>query len=491
MGVLGNLIVNNIVDYTIRSTINAGKFFNVPATRKYFGDWSDSFTDFENYANEHFVAMDAVATTDTWMGVDADAAKTMLSDTETTLLNDILKLHDDIDSLHATILENFKLTVDSDPEAYISYDDLTKIENDFKEKSEAYNAQVKTVEDMILSLQEKYSKYGDIRTQDFSAGKTAFSNFCGPDESLGSLAVEIAFSNFCSDDKPEGYLAYCRQKLIQFDNETQILIEEANLDSRVDDLNKRMASFIVENHPEYLQLTNLNNVDKFVSGDNIFLFDASFWSFVDVKLVRKIYSKVIKDNSNYAVNRPFFYGYMTHLNNIGSENWSDEDCESISMIMHLAIKNKDTELLNHALTEFTYTKEIDRRDTWGGDNVTYEIGVNKELMSKVLEHVDWKTQGRTYSTLSRIANMPSETFMTAYYDSGEIRKGYEKPYIRLGSSIVDEKLKITITTNNNSYEFMSVNMYKRIGEESYKCLLAKGMVLCQDLVQIKMRGSAS
>ena len=201
MGVLGTLIVNNIVDYTIRSTINAGKFFDVPATKKYFGDWSDSFTDFENYANEHFVAMDAVATTDTWMGVDADAAKTMLSDTETTLLNDILKLHDDIDSLHTTILKNFELTVDSDPEAYISYDDLIKIENDFKEKSEAYNAQVKTVEDMILDLQEKYSKYGDIRTQNFSAGKTAFAMFCGPDESLGSLAVEIAFSNFCSSQK--------------------------------------------------------------------------------------------------------------------------------------------------------------------------------------------------------------------------------------------------------------------------------------------------
>ena len=42
MGVLGTLIVNNIVDYTIRSTINAGKFFDVPATKKYFGDWSDA-----------------------------------------------------------------------------------------------------------------------------------------------------------------------------------------------------------------------------------------------------------------------------------------------------------------------------------------------------------------------------------------------------------------------------------------------------------------
>ena len=121
----------------------------------------------------------------------------MLTDTETTLLNDILKLHDDIESLHATILENFKLTVDSDPEAYISYDDLIKIENDFKEKSAAYNAQVKTVEDMILDLQEKYSKYGDIRTQNFSAGKTAFSNFCGDDEPEGYLdeLVDQAISN--------------------------------------------------------------------------------------------------------------------------------------------------------------------------------------------------------------------------------------------------------------------------------------------------------
>ena len=253
------------------------------------------------------------------------------------------------------------------------------------------------------------------------------------------------------------------------------MIEEANLDSRVDDLNKRMASFIVENHPEYLQLTNLNNVDKFVSGDNILLFDASFWSFVDVKLVRKIYSKVIKDNSNYAVNRPFFYGYMTYLNNIGSDNWSDEDCESISMIMHLAIKNKDTELLDHALTEFTYTKEIDRSEARGGDKVTYEIGVNKELMSKVLEHVDWKTQGRTYSTLSTISNMPAETFVTAYNDDGEVRKGYKKPYISIDSCIKNEKLKITITTNNNSYEFMSVNMYKKIGEEGYQNLKAIGM----------------
>uniref|UniRef100_UPI000568B02E hypothetical protein n=1 Tax=Pseudobutyrivibrio sp. MD2005 TaxID=1410616 RepID=UPI000568B02E len=99
-------------------------------------------------------------------------------------------------------------------------------------------------------------------TQDFSAGKTAFANLCGPDESLGSLAVEIAFSNFCSDDKPEGYLANCRQKLIQFDNETQILIEEANLDSRVADLNRRMLPFIMEKNPALLCNAILDNIDN-------------------------------------------------------------------------------------------------------------------------------------------------------------------------------------------------------------------------------------
>ena len=72
---------SDAIEYTIyRCTdFNAGKFFDVPATNKYFADWHDAFTTYENDANEHFLAIDDVATTDTWMGVDADAAKTVTS----------------------------------------------------------------------------------------------------------------------------------------------------------------------------------------------------------------------------------------------------------------------------------------------------------------------------------------------------------------------------------------------------------------------------
>lgn len=185
---------------------------------------------------------------------------------------------------------------------------------------------------------------------------------------------------------------------------------------------------------------------------------------------------------DYEANKEYFQSYMTHLNSVGSKNWTDEDFEAISIIMHNAIKNKDTELLNLAMTEFTYTTEVSREDAWGGDNVTYEIGVNQELMSNVLAHINWKTQGRTYSTLSRISNMPVETVETAYYDDGRVRPGYEKPYINLGSCIEDGELKITIKTNNSSYKFKTVNMYSKIGEEGYQNLLALGMTdaeICQ------------
>ncbi|WP_028235186.1 hypothetical protein [Pseudobutyrivibrio sp. MD2005] len=288
----GIIRASGIIDYTIyRCTdFNAGKFFDVPATNKYFGDWSDAFTTYETYANEHFLAMDSVATTDTWMGVDADAAKTLLSDTETTLLNDILKLHDDIDSLHATILDNFKLTVDSAADAYISYDDLMKIDNDFKEKSEAYDTQAKAVEDMILDLREKYSKYGTIRTQDFSAGRTAFTNLCGDDETVG-------------------YLEECRQKLVQFDTETQILIEEADLDSMIDDLNQRMTSFIIETHPEYHLDSYVDDIDEFESkykeekAKTILCKNASLWTVNDAYLVCEWYETAVKNEDQDSISR--------------------------------------------------------------------------------------------------------------------------------------------------------------------------------------------
>ncbi|WP_028235614.1 hypothetical protein [Pseudobutyrivibrio sp. MD2005] len=294
MGAIAAAIIraSGIIDYTIyRCTdFNAGKFFDVPATNKYFGDWSDAFTTYETYANEHFTAMDTVATTDTWMGEDADAAKTMLSDTETTLLNDILKLHDDIDSLHATILDNFNLTVDSAVDAYISYDDLMKIDNDFKEKSEAYDTQAKAVEDMILDLQEKYSKYGTINTQDFSAGRTAFTNLCGDDETVG-------------------YLEECRQKLVQFDTETQILIEEADLDSRIDDLNQRMTSFIIETHPEYHLESYVDDIDEFESkykeekAKTILCKNASLWTVNDAYLVCEWYETAVKNEDQDSISR--------------------------------------------------------------------------------------------------------------------------------------------------------------------------------------------
>ena len=220
---LGNVV--GIVENTIYRIVdfNSGKFFDVPATDKYFGDWAAAFEAYKNYAQEHFTAMDNIASTNSWMGEDADAVKTMLSDTETTLLEDIIKLHDDINELHATILENFKLTVDSAPDAYISYDDLMQIEKDFKKKADNFKDEATLAESTILDMQAKYSKYGPISTPDFSPGKTAFANLCG-------------------DEETDGFLAECRKKLIEFDNDTVALINEKNISGRCANLMVRMGA---------------------------------------------------------------------------------------------------------------------------------------------------------------------------------------------------------------------------------------------------------
>ena len=398
---------SDAIGYTIyRCTdFNAGKFFDVPATNKYLGDWSEAFTSYENYANEHFLAMDEVATTDTWMGVDADAAKTLLSDTETTLLEDILKLHDDIDSLHATILDNFKLTVDSAADAYISYDDLMKIENDFKEKSEAYDVQVKTVEDLILDLQEKYSKYGDIRTQDFSVGRTAFTNLCGDDETVG-------------------YLEECRQKLLQFDAETQILIEEANIDSRVDDLNQRMASFIIKKHPEYHLESYVDEIDKLESKYKEAQAKDILIECTPLRAV-KVISKFKKDitkacnqykqngNSNIYINKsenqigPLIRSSEEEIDSIlkkDAQYWTKEEAYLVAGNYELAVHEKDTKILEHIYNSLIVDEPCKHKKftVFGFDVYAYNAHLDPDKTSIILaylEAINGTTDTETYQAL--------------------------------------------------------------------------------------------
>ena len=61
---------------------NNGKFYNIVKTNTYFGDLKEAIDSYKTYADAHAVDIDAVVTTETWQGEDADAAKLSLTHIE-------------------------------------------------------------------------------------------------------------------------------------------------------------------------------------------------------------------------------------------------------------------------------------------------------------------------------------------------------------------------------------------------------------------------
>ena len=70
--------------------VNNGKFFNVTATRKYFYNIDTAFENYKELAGYHQEVQDELVSTESWQG--ADATKTIIKDTEETLLADIIAL---------------------------------------------------------------------------------------------------------------------------------------------------------------------------------------------------------------------------------------------------------------------------------------------------------------------------------------------------------------------------------------------------------------
>ena len=280
---------------------NVGKFFDVPATNKYFGDISAAFDEYEKLANDYIDAIDEIATTDSWQGIDAEAAKTLLSETEVTLLKDIIQLHKDFDSFHAEILNIFKTTVDSAPDAYINYNDLVKIQNDFKSMWDEFTPEADEVERIILDCQRKYSHYGTISTPDLTPGKNAFKSFCGYD------------GDGISEDAIVGIINESKNKLINFDSQMQAKLKDKKFKSRIADLQERMCKNVMVAHPGYGLNKYVDNIEKFEEvykqkrAEEALKKDASLWTVDDATYVAEWYENAVEQKDEKTIKRIYDY----------------------------------------------------------------------------------------------------------------------------------------------------------------------------------------
>ena len=272
---------------------------------------------------------------------------------------------------------------------------------------------------------------------------------------------------------------------------SQILIDQWHT---VNDLTNQFRNFLIDDvHPTLINVkSSINNTADDIS-DSL---DFDNFMSLDFQNINTAYTLTSIDDGgtydldtlkekaqDYEANQAYFTAYMAQLNSVGSANWTDEDYEAISIIMDLAITNNNTILLNSALSKFTYKNAVKVSDAWGATNYTYELGVDNAMMTRVLSNLDWKTQGTTYSTLSRIANVPSDTVKVAYYKSdGKICSGYTEPFFKVYSYMEDGELKISISSNNESYKFKTVNMYEKLGSAGVANLKSLGFTdaeICQ------------
>ncbi|WP_176761874.1 hypothetical protein [Pseudobutyrivibrio sp. YE44] len=160
-----------------------------------------------------------MATTDAWQGEDADAAKDLLANEQVPLLDKIIAIQKDAMEFAEHSLRMFEIYFeDNSYDLRINYDSLEKINNDFKELYFETVDIFDSLEEIASRCQQKYSKYGNIRTPDFSGCRNAMIDLCG------------------GEDDEAGYIYNCMQRFIEYDDAVCRELAESGLMERAQEL---------------------------------------------------------------------------------------------------------------------------------------------------------------------------------------------------------------------------------------------------------------
>lgn len=216
-----------------------GKFFDVKKTTAYFEDLQAAFDSYQMNALAHFTSINTFCDADSWKGIDADAAKLLLSQKEYQLLESIIQLQKEAEALQGDLLEMFRLDVDSAPDASIAYDDIEMIQRDFQGFQLDFEMLNRQVESEATYLQSHFGQYA---------------SFSKPD----SYPVQSAFEDFC--DGSVGFLHECMQKLVRFDSAANELVASKQLDKRIDELMLQME--LIHASPDYAKAYKSAKSDK-------------------------------------------------------------------------------------------------------------------------------------------------------------------------------------------------------------------------------------
>jgi len=216
-----------------------GKFFDVKKTTAYFEDLQAAFDSYQMNALAHFTSINTFCDADGWKGIDADAAKLLLSQKEYQLLESIIQLQKEAEALQGDLLEMFRLDVDSAPDASIAYDDIEMIQREFQGFQLDFEMLNRQVESEATYLQSHFGQYA---------------SFSKPD----SYPVQSAFEDFC--DGSVGFLHECMQKLVRFDSAANELVASKQLDKRIDELMLQME--LIHASPDYAKAYKSAKSDK-------------------------------------------------------------------------------------------------------------------------------------------------------------------------------------------------------------------------------------
>lgn len=225
---------------------NSGKFFDVDNTKRFFSDMNDGMEAFKVSAVTHMEKLTSFSIMDCWRGVDAMIAKKLIGNYEYELLSQILDVQTNLADVENSILEKFRVEVDNSPNARIDYDTLVLINDTFRDKHNMFHSVAVDAENKVVSLQSRFSRYGTISTPSFSDGENAFTQLCGEDD---------------------GFIDYCINKFLTFDQEALGIIQEKGILSDVEMINNKLTSTFTKAERIITNMSQLHNRYGYVLGD--------------------------------------------------------------------------------------------------------------------------------------------------------------------------------------------------------------------------------
>ena len=179
--------------------IHSGKFYDAKKMQEYCDMMKNAASKYNDEAELTHSDYDGFHATEKFMGITADAMKTLIKSGLGNNLSVVSETHRKMKTAQEEVITMFEEMVDHSQNARIEYDTLEMINNFYKDLYYEFKDIAANVKKLVDGLNEEFGNYAYFEQPDSQSALDAFIDFCG------------------GEDDSAGYIKKCQNKFVAFD----------------------------------------------------------------------------------------------------------------------------------------------------------------------------------------------------------------------------------------------------------------------------------